>query len=571
MAFDGLFLRKIKEELKVKLSGSRVDKISQPEKDEIIVSFRGREGNFKVLMTSSSDTARVHLTEETRKNPLQAPLFNMVLRKNIGGGKLKDIVQINGDRILDFIIESTDEMGFDSKYHLIVEIMGKHSNIVLVRDRDNKIIECIKHVGMDVNSYRLLLPGAEYKLPPPQEKTEPSEITEEKLNELNPDYSDKSVFMKYISGIGKKTSEVLHSVFTELKAAGKSDAEAFTEVIGRALSTEEYFLFLENEIPRDISLLEPPEAFMEKEGYDDMEIFDSPSRCLEYFTGEKDLYQRVKERSQDIMKIVTVNYDRVVKKIEILNGVIEEAGEKDDLMESGELIKANINSIPEGAEEVSLFNFYDENGGYKTIELDPHKTAAENMQIYFRKYNKHKRSAENAQEQLILAGQELDYLSSVQDSIMRSEDASDIAEIRQELIVAGYIRYRSTGKKKESPTKPMRFKSTEGVTIYVGKNNNQNDYLTTKFASPYDTWLHTKDYPGSHVIIKGSDFSDETLLEAANLAAYYSKASSGSKVPVDYTKVKFVKKPAGSKPGMVIYSGNRTVYVDPGAPRLERF
>ena len=263
--------------------------------------------------------------------------------------------------------------------------------------------------------------------------------------------------------------------------------------------------------------------------------------------------------------------DRVERKIKILEEVLTEAATKDDFRLRGELLKANLYALKDGQSMVELVNYYDEDQSTIEIKLDEHKTVTENMKIYFNKYNKYKRSEENAKEQLLLAQDELNYLNSVADSVMRSEDPSDIAEIRQELIVAGYIRFKSTKKKKESPSKPMRFKSTEGATIYVGKNNNQNDYLTTKFADGQDTWLHTKNYPGSHVIIKGQTFTNETLLEAANLAAWFSKAQAGTKVPVDYTLVRYVKKPSGSKPGMVIYTTNKTIYVDPDEPRLERF
>lgn len=570
MAFDGLFLSAITKELNNQILNTRADKVHQPEKDEVILSFRGREGTSKLLLTSSADNARAHLTEGSKQNPKEAPLFTMVLRKYIQGGRLIDISQPNGDRILKLTFAATDEFGFHSNYLLISEMMGRHSNILLVRERDMKIMESIKHVGADVNTYRILLPGAEYILPPPQDKLDPAAYTDADLAEKSSGTFNETDFAKYFSGISRMTSQVLYKIYQRILETNAVDpVQTIRQTLAEALESDTFFVFLKNDRPMDISLVLPPDEALDE--YDEIEEFSTPSLALEFFIGVKDKSNRVRERSQDILRIVSVNLDRVERKIKILEDVLTEAGTKDDYRIRGELLKANLYALKDGQALVELVNYYDEDQKTIEVELDEHKTITENMQLYFAKYNKFKRSEENAKEQLLLAQEELDYLNSVADSVMRSEDPSDIAEIRQELIVAGYIRFKSSKKKKESPSKPMRFKSSEGVTIYVGKNNNQNDYLTTKFADNTDTWLHTKNYPGSHVIIKGQTFSEETLLEAANLAAWYSKAQAGTKVPVDYTLVRYVKKPTGSKPGMVIYTTNKTIYIDPDAPRLERF
>ncbi len=569
MAFDGLYLTTIAQELSRKILDTRADKVQQPEKDEIILAFRSRSGTHRVLLTSSADHARVHLTEAVKANPKEAPLFTMVLRKYIQGGKLVAIAQPGGDRVLHLTFEATDDMGFHSNYLLISEMMGRHSNILLVRERDMKIMESIKHVGADVNSYRLLLPGAQYIPPPPQDKLDPAAYADEQLSARQTDELTAKDFARHFSGIGKLTAEALHDHYARYRAAGLAIPAAVRQTLTEALTTDTWYVLEQNDVPRDIALILPRDESLQE--YDNVEEFSSPSVALEYFFGEKDKVTRVRERAQDILRIVSANTERVQRKIEILKGVLTEAAAKDDFRIRGELIKANLYALKDGMSRATVINYYDEDQSAMDIELDEHKSITDNMQKYFNHYNKLKRSEENAREQLLLAEEELSYLYSVADSVMRSEDPSDIAEIRQELIVAGYIRFKSGRKKKESPSKPMRFRSTEGFTIYVGKNNNQNDLLTTKMADPNDTWLHTKNYPGSHVIIKGSGFSDETLLEAANLAAWYSKAQAGSKVPVDYTLVRHVKKPNGSKPGMVIYSTNKTLYVDPGMPRLERF
>lgn len=571
MALDGFYLNAITKELRNKLEGSRCDKISQPEKDEIILSFKNRNGSYKVLLTSATDSARVHLTDITKQNPMQAPLFTMVLRKYLQGGKLKNIHQLNGDRILIFEFEASDELGFSSVYKLICEMMGKHSNIILVRERDNKIVECIKHISHDMNTYRLLLPGAEYISPPDQNKLDPSNYYDEALIPWLTEELDSHFFMRRFTGVSKKTSERLLSEVKKkcpINNDSKIMSHCIREVLNDALNTNIFYCFMNDEIPVDISLIPPADT--ETIESDEIKEFSSPSECLEYYISSKDLVSRVRERSADILRVVSGNIDRVEKKLSILNNVLEEAGEKDKLLIQGELLKANLYTLPEGESTARVLNYYSEKEEYMDINLDPNKTVSENMQTYFKKYNKLKRSEENALDQIILANEELSYLNSVSESIQKSEDPADIAEIKNELIVAGYIRYKSTKKKKESPSKPMQFVSSEGYSIFVGKNNNQNDYLTTKFAAQEDTWLHTKNYPGSHVIIKGKGFNEETLLEAANLAAYFSKASGGTKVQVDYTLIKYVKKPSGSKPGMVTYSTNKSVFIDPDSPRVKR-
>ncbi len=569
MAFDGLYMTAITKEMNRSILDTRLDKIHQPEKNELSLVFRPRGGAKKLLMTSSADHARVHLTEESKPNPKEAPLFIMVLRKYIQGGRLTEIRQPMGDRILILNFEATDDMGFFSDYLLISEMMGRHSNIVLVRKRDMKIMEAIKHVGADVNTYRLIMPGATYILPPAQNKLDPSAYEDDALQRILTEPFDQNDFARYFSGVSKQTSQTLYKVYIKhVSSTGSDPLLAIRKTLEEALATDTFYVFIKNDAPMELSLVRPPDETQEE--FDAVREFPSPSAALDFYIGERDKKNRVKERAHDILRVIQANIDRVERKIKILNNVLLDAQKKEEYLVKGELLKANLYNLQDGQSEVIVQDFYDEEQRPTTIRLDENKTITENMQIFFHRYNKMKRSEENAQEQLLLAEEELDYLNSVQDSVMRSEDPADISEIRQELIVAGYIRFKSTRKKKESPSKPMSFESTEGFPIYVGKNNNQNDYLTTKFAGPADTWLHTKNYPGSHVIIRGTGFGNDTLLEAANLAAWYSKAQAGSKVPVDYTLVRHVKKPNGSRPGMVIYTTNKTIYVDPGMPRLKR-
>lgn len=568
MAFDGLFLGAIVKELKDKLKETRLDKIHQPESDELALTFKNRNAAYKLLITSASNSARVHITRTMKQNPVQAPLFTMVLRKYLQSAKLENIEQINGDRIINFYFLSSDEMGFDSKYILSVEIMGRHSNIILIRERDKKILESIKHVGLDQNSYRTILPGSDYRTPPSQNKLNPYNFNWIDIGDVT-NFDSPKVFSEVFNGISGKTSDSLHQLFKrELKNLDVSDIDLVFKkkvlggIITKSIESDTFYIYQKDGRPDDISLIEI-------NGRDNFKSFNSPSEALETYYIEKDSSDRVREKSLDIIKILSNNIDRAEKKIKILENTIEESKEKDLVRLKGELLQANLYNLNDGIEEAILENYYDNNTPLK-VSLDPHKSISWNMQNYFRRYNKLKRSEEMASEQLILAREELTYLNTVSDSVMRSESQEDIDEIRHELTVAGYIRLKSGKKKKESPSKPMKFISSEGIIIYVGKNNLQNDYLTTKFADSNDTWLHTKNYPGSHVIIKSKNFNDETLLEAANLAAFFSKASNGTKVEVDYTPIKYVKKPNGAKPGMVIYTTNKTVYVDPEAPRIER-
>ncbi|PKK39216.1 Fibronectin/fibrinogen-binding protein [Clostridiaceae bacterium JG1575] len=569
MAFDGLYLQALTKELQETLQQSRLDKVQQPEKNELILTFRRFRETHRVLLTSSSETARVHLSDQIKENPKEAPLFTMVLRKYLQGGKLLRVQQMHGDRIVFFTFLSSDELGFESTYHLIIEMMGRHSNILLVRERDMRIMECIKHVGHDQNTYRLLLPGATYVAPPPQKKSDPLALPKDWICPKPWEDLKAEDFSRFFMGISRKSAESLYPLYEQKRAMGKTPQQALFTLLDELAQAQKFYVVRQGEEPIDLLCFCPP-ALEELQAQDAVRIFDSPSQALVFFIGERDRMQRVRERAQDILRILSVNLERVEKKQVILQNVLEEAKDKESYRLKGELLKAHLYSIKQGAREVVVTNYFSEAQEEVALTLDPHRTPAENMQLAFKQYNKLKRSEEFAKEQLLLAQEELSYLQSVADSVLRSEDPSDLAEIRKELVVAGYLRAPSGKRKKESPSKPMHFRSTEGFDLYVGKNNNQNDALTLRLADGRDTWLHTKNYPGSHVIIKGEGFSMETLLEAANLAAWYSKAQCGSKVPVDYTLVRHVKKPHGAKPGMVIYSANKTLLVDPDRPRLDR-
>ena len=555
MALDGIFFTNIVSELKEDLTGAKVNKISQPEIDTIILNMRGLSGNKKLLLTSNSSYARIHYTDLPKENPMQAPLFLMVLRKHLVGSKLIEINQVDGDRLINLKFVGSDEFGYDQAFTLSIEMMGKHSNIILVRDQEGTIVDCIKHVSSLKNSYRSLLPGKSYIAPPESNKLDPLHFSDDEfhqafaLKDLNEDF-----FSNVFAGVSKRTSHFIYSIYKE------EDPLAFSRDILQKLAESEKFYILKTEKGfEDVTSYPFKETYLE---------FDSPSLALETFVHEKDDRDRMKSKTSDLQKIINNNLQRVRKKIEVLDKSIEDSMDKEKFKLRGEILSANVYALKDGMEKATLLNYYTDEE--IEIRLNPSKTISQNIELYYNKYNKKKRAEVMAKGQKILALEEENYLTSILLSLENLENENEIQDIRKELMVAGYLRFKKPGKKKDKVSKPLHFKSSEGIDIYVGKNNTQNDFLTTKFANRHDTWLHTKDIPGSHVIIRSDHFNDETLLEAANLAAYFSKASKSTKVPVDYTLVKHVKKPNGAKPGMVIYATNKTLYVDPEAPRILR-
>ena len=566
MALDGIYLYSLVHDLKKSILNSKIDKINQPEKDEIILTLRKGRENFKLLISASSKFPRIHLTNVTKPNPLQAPMFTMVMRKYLIGGKIFDITQLNGDRILKLHIESTDELGFDSKYTLIIEIMGRHSNITLVRDRDNKVMECIKHISSDVNTFRVLYPGVTYVYPPSSNKLNPFNFT---LDEFNDKFNDilainDEIFSNIFTGIGKVLSK---NIYRNLLQNNNTIDEAkifnfFKNFIANIENNFSYNIYKDKDIFKDfhcikLSNLEDKYSILN---------FDNPNSLLEEFFTIKDKQDRLLNRSTDIQKLILTNIERCNNKSKKLNNILKECEDKFKYKIYGDLLTSYIYMINKGQNNIEVLNFYNENEEeYIKIPLDENKSPSENIQLYYKKYNKLKKSEESAVEQLDKNIEELTYLNSVLTNLNNSENYTEIDDIKNELIETGYIKFKRNNKnsKKDKPSKPIHLISSEGYDIYVGKNNIQNDYLTLKFANKNHLWLHTKNIPGSHVIICSDNPSDKAIEEAAIIAAYYSKAKNSTKVPVDYTKVKNIKKPNGAKPGMVIYNTNYTLYTEP--------
>ncbi len=576
MALDGIFIHSILKELKEKILGGKVEKINQPEKDEIVLIIKNGRKNYKLLLSASPVYPKMHITVKSKQNPLQPPMFCMVLRKHLSPSKLVAIRQLDTDRIVFLDFESSDELGFNSIYTLVIEIMGRHSNITLVRKRDNLIMDSIKHITPEINTVRSLFPGIKYVFPPTSNKLNPLSFTKEDFKKFLATTStkiDKGFFSKVFTGISSSFSNELFYKLNSKKDFSENNNLDFLydfckKIFDELINDNFYFAsYIENEKVKDFYCYKLTYLNKCKEKY-----YTTPSQLIEDFYYEKDKCDRLNNKSSDLSKLININLERCTKKIKILIDSIKEAKNKDTFRIYGELLTSQIYNIKKGDSHIKIQNYYSEKMEHLDIKLDKNKTPSENIQRYFKKYNKLKKTEQAANEQLKIAKEEMEYLTSVMTNIKNCENYDDIEEIKRELMESGYIKFKkSNTKKKSRDSKPMKFISSDGIEIYVGKNNLQNDYLTLKFGDKRDIWLHTKKIPGSHVIIKNfGKVPDKTLEEAANLAAYYSKAKNSSKVAVDYTEIKNVHKPNGAKPGMVIYYTNQTIYTEPTKPDIKQ-
>ena len=562
MSFDGLFTYCMTHELNEMLAGGRISKIHQPFEQELVMTIRARGKNHKLLLSAHPTYARVQLTENTYENPEQAPIFCMVLRKHLEGAVIETIEQHdNLERIIIFRIKARNEIGDLTYKRLIVEIMGRHSNIVLVDEEKGTIIDSIKHISHAVNRYRTVLPGRPYIWPPKQDKKNPFTISEKEIDETI-GFSQENVagqIVKQFAGISTLfANEIVHRAGEEgsLPAIMREMIDhirslQITPVLMRTGEKDYFYLFPLEHIQGTVI------------------EFTTLSELLDHYYSDKAERDYVKQMAGQLMKLIRNELAKNKKKLQKLSKTRKDAEKSDTYQLYGELLTASLHLVKQGMKEITVTNYYDENGGTITIPLDPRKTPAENAQHYFKKYRKAKNARTMVQEQIQETEDEMEYLERV---LAQIEIASpqDIEEIREELMEQGYIRKRQ--KKKEKKRKPEleKYISSDGTVFYVGKNNKQNDFLTMKLAHKEDIWLHTKDIPGSHVVIRSADPSPETIMEAATVAAYFSKARHSSSVPVDYTKVKHVRKPKGAKPGFVIYDHQQTVYVTPTIEEVKR-
>ncbi|WP_077617764.1 Rqc2 family fibronectin-binding protein [Bacillus sinesaloumensis] len=559
MTFDGIFTKQIVNELQQTLNNGRISKIYQPYKNELIFQVRANGKNQKLLLSAHPSYARIHVTKESYDNPSEPPMFCMLLRKHLEGSIIENIRQVDMDRIIIFDIKGRNELGDVSFKQLIVEIMGRHSNIILVDTEKQTILDSIKHVSLAVNRHRTVLPGYTYVFPPAQEKTNPFSVDEEiflKKIDFNAGRLDQQIVNKF-SGISPLfAKEVIFRAGIANRKTLPGPFLAMIETLKENKTTPQIL----TKGRKDYFYILPLHHIggVAKE-------FTSISEMLDRFYFGKAERDRVKQQGNDLERFITNEKSKNEKKIKKLKATLVESEKAEKYKLFGELLTANMYAFTRGDKEINVLNYYSEDNEMVTIPLSPQKTPSENAQTYFSKYQKAKNAVTYVEHQIEKASEEIAYFDSLLQQI-ESAAPKDLQEIREELMEEGYLKNKQQrGNKKLKPSKPSieHYQASDGTEILVGKNNKQNDYLTNKLAARDEIWLHTKDIPGSHVIIRSKQPSQETILEAATLAAYFSKAKNSSSVPVDYTLVRHVKKPNGSKPGYVIYDNQQTVYVTP--------
>ncbi len=559
MSFDGLFTKSMSEELFQHINGGRINKIHQPYANEVILIVRANGKNHKLLLSAHPSYSRAQLTNESYENPQDPPMFCMLLRKHLEGAIIENIYQKELDRIIIFDIKGRNEIGDVSYKQLIIEIMGRHSNIILVNKENNLILDSIKHVSYAVNSYRAILPGQAYKFPPEQNKLNPLTASAEdvlKALDFNSGKLDKQLVSSFAGISPLLAKEILFRC--ELPTQDNV-LRAFEEVINM-FRKKAYRPCIMQHNTKELFY-----CFTLKQAEEAIKTFTTLSEMLDRFYFGKASRDRIKQQAQDLERFIVNEKEKNAKKIGKLQDTLRESEQGEIFQLYGELLTANIYQIQQGMSEIEVINYYDEEGKTVTIPLQPQKTPSQNAQAYFTKYQKAKNAISVVTEQIQLATEELQYFETLLQQL-DSAQPKDIEEMREELQEGGYLKQRhKKGFKKAKDAKPLldEYMSTDGDVILVGKNNKQNEYLTNKLSKRDDIWFHTKDIPGSHVVIRNSNPTEKTLEEAAMLAAYYSKAKNSSRVPVDYTQIRHVKKPKGSKPGFVTYDHQTTLYVTP--------
>lgn len=560
MAYDGIITYGIACELKEVITLGKIEKIYQPGPEELLLHIHTKSGNVQLFMSCNSMSARLCLTENKYANPDQPPTFCMLMRKHIQGGRIIDVRQKDSERIIEIDIEAQNELGFSVCKRLIIEIMSKHSNIILIDIESGKVIDSIKRISIDVNRYRQLLPGVIYEYPPAQDKTGFHDVT----TDINLPHDEKAL-MSLVAGISPAIARELINF--------DNPSERLLDIIksideNRIKPT---IYFDENDVPIEFHITD----LSEYSGVDS-KSFETASECVEYYFFNRDSSNMVRQKSMPLHKTVQSALDKSLLKKKKLSEDLLNAENSDKYQLYGELLTANIHMVQAGAKSVKVTNYYDN----KEIEipLDEKISAAKNAQKYFKKYSKAKTAIREKQSQLADNERDIVYLESVLQNIEAANTEDELDAIRDELQETGYVRRRQKAAQRKKKSKPMpaKYILSDGTVAFVGHNNIENDYLTMKFANKTDVWMHTKDIPGSHLILRlddGRNLDDlpaELVYEAASIAAYHSKAKGSDNVPVDYVPVRYVKKPNGAKPGMVIFTHNQTVYVTPQEGKIDK-
>lgn len=569
MALDGITVASLVTELNHTIKNARISKIAQPESDELLLTLKGSEGNYRLALSASASLPFVYLTTSNKPSPMTAPNFCMLLRKHISNGRITKIYQPGMERIICFDIEHLDELGDLCAKTLIVELMGKHSNIIFCDD-NHHIIDSIKHVNSQMSSVREVLPGREYFIPQTTEKCNPKETSKEEFYEKVfslPQNLSKALYTTYTGISPLIANEICYRASLDADAATASLSadeklhfyHNFSWLMEDVIS-ENFtpYMILKEKQPIDFA---PVKLTMYQEMNSETNL--SISYILEQFYARRNVYTRIRQKSVDLRKIVATAAERNHKKFDLQSKQMADTTKRDKYRIYGELINTYGYSVPEGSRKFTALNYY--TNEEIVIPLDPDILPIENAKKYFAKYNKLKRTAEALESLLLETKTEIEHLDSIATALNIAESEDDLVQIKDELTAYGYIRKKSGEKRQKNKSKPFHYISSDGFHMYVGKNNYQNDELTFKFADGGDWWFHAKGMPGSHVIVKtsGKELPDHTFEEAARLAAFYSKGRDNEKVEIDYLERKNVKKPNGAVPGYVIYYTNYSMAIQP--------
>ncbi|AGL02389.1 Rqc2 family fibronectin-binding protein [Desulfoscipio gibsoniae] len=587
MPFDGLFLYNVCHELNDNLRQARIEKIYQPAREEIVLIVSRPGMKYRLLINANAQNARVHLTRESAPNPTMPPMFCMLLRKHLEGGKISGFYQPGLDRVLDIRVDCRDELGRPTEKSLICEIMGRHSNIILVTRPDNTILDGIRRYGHAVSRHREVLPGQLYIPPPETHKANPLAVSEEAFREViiggELDDSLAVAMQKSLDGFSIPTCRELVKLAglkpnTLLDHCGEHELrtlwQTWQQIASDAREHTLQSMLVCNRKGEPVEFFPLPVITDETSTY----TTGRANEIAGAFFSRKMAREAVNKQRNQLLGIIKKEARRIQRKLALQKKSVAEAEESDRFRLYGELLTANIYRLERGMQHIELENYHDPEAKTIVIPLDKALSASENAQYYFKKYNKANNTKKAAGEMVRLSEEELQYLEGIKTSLDIAEDMDDLEEIRQELAKQGYIKKpavqpgKKHAKEVKKQIKPLQYVSGDGFIMLVGKNNRQNDTLTLKTAEDNDIWLHTCKIPGSHVIIRteGREVPEKTLLEAAALAAYFSRARESTNVPVDYTLRKYVKKPNGAKPGYVIYEKQRTVFVDPRPDTMQQ-
>ena len=574
MPFDAMFLSAVCDELRQELIGARVEKIQQPARDMVVLQLRGKA---RLLLSASGNRPRFHVTQASYENPAQPPMFCMLLRKHLAGGRIAAIEQPPAERSVELTLDCTDEMGTPCQKRLILELMGRNSNLILT-DGENRILDCMRRVDFEMSEQRQVLPGLFYHRPPRQEgKLTPQELTKPALERLlaqtaAPVHLDRWI-VDHVAGISPLIARELAFGF-----CGETDADVLTLDRARLAEALTQLSLLQARQPTLLLCGGRPKDFTycpirQYGAYMTARTMPSFSALLDAFYTETEQRERMLQKSQSLRRTVTNLLERTRRKLAAQRKEREASLDRETLRRRGDIVTANLHAMTRGMTVLRAEDFYQEDMPEIEIPLRPELSPQQNAARFYKEYNKAKHAEKILAEQIARGEIEEEYLGAVLDELNRAESERDLAEIRAELEAGGYVRSADRRRQQKQPaSRPMRFRSSDGFEILVGRNNRQNDQLSLKTARRDDLWLHIQKFHGTHVIVccAGAPVPDGTITEAAMLAAWYSQAREGQNVPVDVTQVRNLRKPNGAKPGMVVYDRYRTVIVTPDAALCER-